>query len=62
MCETIQIRDAKEHIGQKVRLRGWLRNKRSGKNLHFLIVRDGSGELQCVASGDGLLLLRYVRS
>ncbi len=54
MCETIRIRNAKEHIGQKVRLRGWLRNKRSGKNLHFLIVRDGSGELQCVAAGGSL--------
>ncbi len=54
MCETIQIRDAKGHIGQKVRLRGWLRNKRSGKNIHFLIVRDGSGEMQCVAVGEVL--------
>jgi len=54
MCETILIRDGREHIGRKVRLRGWLRNIRSGKNIHFLIVRDGTGEMQCVAFGGNL--------
>lgn len=54
MCETIYIRDAKRHLGQVVQLRGWLRNLRSGKNIHFLIVRDGTGDMQCVAFGGNL--------
>jgi len=54
MCETILIRDGREYNGRKVRLRGWLRNIRSGKNIHFLIVRDGTGEMQCVAFGGNL--------
>ncbi len=51
MCEIMQIRDASNYIGKQVRLRGWLRNKRSGKGLHFLILRDGTGEIQCLADG-----------
>ncbi len=54
MIETIRICDAKEHAGETVRLRGWLRNIRSGKNIFFLIVRDGSGEMQCVAFGGSI--------
>ncbi|GIW73475.1 MAG: asparagine--tRNA ligase [Planctomycetota bacterium] len=38
-----------EHVGQRVRLEGWLHNRRSKGKLHFLIVRDGSGFVQCVA-------------
>jgi asparaginyl-tRNA synthetase len=38
-----------EHVGQVVRIRGWLRNKPGGKGRYFLWLRDGSGELQAVA-------------
>ena len=38
-----------KHVGQEVRLRGWLYNKRSKGKLHFLLVRDGTGITQCVA-------------
>jgi len=34
----------------EVRLQGWVRNKRSGKGIHFIILRDGTGEIQCVAA------------
>jgi asparaginyl-tRNA synthetase len=37
------------HAGQEVRLRGWLYNRRSKGKLHFLLVRDGTGIVQCVA-------------
>ena len=37
------------HEGSLVRLRTWLRNKRSSKNVHFLILRDGTGQIQGVA-------------
>jgi len=35
------------HSGQKVRIRGWLDNKRSSGGIHFLQVRDGTGIIQC---------------
>ncbi len=33
--------------GQKVVLRGWLQNKRSSGGIQFLLLRDGSGVVQC---------------
>lgn len=39
-----------DHVGGKVTLDGWLYNRRSSKKLHFLLVRDGSGIVQCVVS------------
>ena len=39
-------------VGEKVILNGWLYNKRGSKGLYFLIVRDGTGLVQCVASAD----------
>ena len=35
-----------------VRLRGWLHNRRSSGGILFLIVRDGTGFLQCTAKRD----------
>ncbi len=35
-------------VGKSVRLRGWLRNRRSSGKVHFLELRDGRGEVQCV--------------
>ncbi|MBO6575510.1 MAG: asparagine--tRNA ligase [Rhodothermales bacterium] len=37
-------------VGQEVTLKGWLYNKRGGKGIFFLILRDGSGLAQCVVS------------
>ena len=36
--------------GQDVELRGWLYNKRSSGKLIFLLLRDGTGTIQCVIS------------
>ena len=38
----------------RVRLRGWLHNKRSSGGILFLILRDGTGFLQCTAKRDQL--------
>ena len=38
------------HVGERVRIQGWLYNRRSSKKLHFLEVRDGTGLVQCVVS------------
>ncbi|MCD6538293.1 asparagine--tRNA ligase [Candidatus Bathyarchaeota archaeon] len=36
-----------EHCDDSVIIRGWLHNMRSSGGIHFLIVRDGTGIIQC---------------
>ena len=38
--------------GEKVKVRGWLHNKRSSGGIHFLILRDGTGIIQCTMKRD----------
>lgn len=38
------------HEGQQATLKGWLYNKRGSKGLYFLMLRDGSGLVQCVVN------------
>jgi len=45
----IPIRDAAAHAGGTVELRGWLTHRRSSGKVQFLLVRDGTGVMQCVA-------------
>lgn len=42
------IKDLKNQVGNVVELKGWVSNKRSGKGLVFIILRDGTGICQCV--------------
>jgi len=44
----MQICDLKQNIGKKVTINGWVTNSRSSKGIEFIILRDGSGFLQCV--------------
>ena len=44
----IYINELKNHIGEKVTLKGWLYNSRSSGKLVFLQLRDGTGVVQCV--------------
>jgi asparaginyl-tRNA synthetase len=44
------VRRLKDHVGARVRLRGWLHNRRSKGKIHFLLVRDGTGVVQGVAT------------
>ncbi|HPR17344.1 MAG TPA: asparagine--tRNA ligase [Candidatus Cloacimonadota bacterium] len=49
--KIIQVIDLKDHIGQEVKLRGWVRNyRKASSKLRFIIFRDASGDVQCVAS------------
>lgn len=45
----IKIRDAKGFRTKRVLVQGWIhRNRQQGKKLMFIILRDGTGYLQCV--------------
>ena len=46
--QNIYIKDLSQHIGEVITLRGWLYNKRSSGKIKFIILRDGTGLLQCV--------------
>ena len=48
MAPKIYIKDLSKHIGEEVTLKGWLYNKRSSGKVKFLILRDGTGYLQCI--------------
>src|SRR5438876_6683625 len=45
----IRIAEAARHLGETVEIRGWIVHKRSSGKVQFLVVRDGSGIMQCVA-------------
>ncbi len=44
----IYIKDIAKYEGQEITLQGWMYNKRSSGKLHFLQLRDGTGEIQAV--------------
>ncbi|HEX7343504.1 MAG TPA: asparagine--tRNA ligase [bacterium] len=44
------ISDISSHAGQNVELRGWVYNWRSSGKLKFILLRDGTGVIQCVLS------------
>jgi asparaginyl-tRNA synthetase len=46
--ETTSISRIGQQAGASATVRGWLYNKRSSGKIQFLIVRDGTGYLQCV--------------
>ncbi|MDD2332648.1 MAG: asparagine--tRNA ligase [Candidatus Cloacimonetes bacterium] len=48
MCDLF-VKDIAGHLGEEVRLKGWVRNIRSSGKLLFIIFRDGTGEIQAVA-------------
>ena len=50
----IRIRDAAAHVGSSVEIRGWVTHRRSSGKVQFLVVRDGSGLMQCVAGRNDL--------
>jgi asparaginyl-tRNA synthetase len=44
----IYIENLEQHVGESVTIQGWLYNKRSGGKIRFIILRDGTGLLQCI--------------
>ena len=47
--KPVYINTLSSHVGETVTLRGWVFNTRSSGKIRFLILRDGTGFLQCVA-------------
>ncbi len=50
MIPKAYIDSLSEHNKQEVKLEGWLYNSRSSGKIRFLLLRDGTGIVQCVAS------------
>ena len=50
----MQISHLKNAINQQVKLNGWVSNKRTGKGLVFIVLRDGSGYCQVVVSEENV--------
>jgi asparaginyl-tRNA synthetase len=44
----IWIEELKNHIGEEATLQGWVYNKRDSGKIRFVLLRDGTGILQCV--------------
>lgn len=48
----IKIREAVASRGKRVKVSGWVHRLRvQGKDMMFAVLRDGSGYLQCVLTG-----------
>src|SRR4030042_3377403 len=52
--DTGRVRDIADHIGREAVIQGWVYNRTDKGKLCFLLVRDGSGFIQCVAFKDDL--------
>lgn len=49
MATTIRISEIADYVGQEVTLRGWVYARTGKGRLQFVRLRDGSGQVQCVA-------------
>ncbi len=49
MAENISVTQISNYVGQEVTIKGWVYNRTDKGKLVFLLVRDGSGFIQCVA-------------
>jgi asparaginyl-tRNA synthetase len=49
VAQTIRISEIANYVGQEVTLKGWVYAKTGKGRLQFIRLRDGSGQVQCVA-------------
>ena len=54
--KTTWISDILEgkHDGQKVELKGWVKRSRGSNKIRFVVLRDSTGSIQCVAKKDAV--------
>ena len=48
--KKMYINEAKDNVGKLVEIKGWVYNVRSSGKIIFVLVRDGTGIMQCVVS------------
>ena len=46
--KTVTIDSLDKYVDKEVEIKGWVYNRRSVGKIWFLILRDGTGLLQCV--------------
>jgi asparaginyl-tRNA synthetase len=46
----VYIEDVGRHVGEDITIKGWVYNLRSSGKIKFLLVRDGTGVIQCVVA------------
>ncbi|HXV76286.1 MAG TPA: asparagine--tRNA ligase [Candidatus Polarisedimenticolaceae bacterium] len=47
--DFVYVEELSRHVGESVALNGWVVQQRSSGKIKFLVLRDGTGYLQCVA-------------
>ncbi len=50
MDDVLRIKDLPNHTGEAVTLRAWVERTRSSGKIAFVVLRDGTGYLQCVVA------------
>lgn len=50
---ALRINELPHHIGEEVAIHGWMTHFRSSGKIHFLVIRDGTGEVQAVIRAGG---------
>ena len=60
-AKKLKITHAKVHRGTRVKISGWIHRLRAQSKQAFVVLRDGTGYIQCVFSGD-LALAHQTRS
>ncbi|CAL9735442.1 asparagine--tRNA ligase, cytoplasmic [Monosporozyma servazzii] len=51
-AKKFKIGKSYAHVGERVKVSGWIHRLRSNKKVVFVVLRDGTGYLQCVLSGN----------
>ncbi|MBN1593667.1 MAG: asparagine--tRNA ligase, partial [Candidatus Coatesbacteria bacterium] len=49
---VVMVENVGQHSGQEVRICGWVYSKRSSGKIKFILLRDGTGIIQCVLVKD----------
>ena len=52
--ELKYIKDLKQYVGKEITLQGWVANKREGKGIAFIVLRDGTGFCQVVIAEEDI--------
>lgn len=62
MKPDVYIKDLERYVDKDVTIYGWVYNIRSSGKVRFLLVRDGTGIVQCVATPQSLSQEKFERS